>query len=305
MRVAITGANGFIGQHLVREFGDAGWTVRPVVRADYAARRLDDAFADADAVVHAAGVTRAPTRAGLTANVTLARETALAAATARVPRVVFISSQAAAGPADALAVPTTEEMTPAPMEAYGRSKLDAEQAARTLVPAATILRPAAVYGPGDRDFLAMHRLARRGLAVHPGTRAQWISIVHVHDLARGVRLATSDEGARGDTFFLANEAPVQWGELFRLTAACANRPLRVDVDLPPALVRTAARFGDLAARVRGHAGLLTTEKVRLGAPTFWICSSARARTRFDFRTPTALRDGLCETYHWYERNGWL
>src|SRR4051812_7186906 len=100
MIVAITGANGFIGEHLVRRFGDAGWDVRSVVRRDVELDRLPSCFAGADVVVHAAGATRSPTVAQLReSNVGLTARVIDAAQSASVRRVVFISSLAAAGPA--------------------------------------------------------------------------------------------------------------------------------------------------------------------------------------------------------------
>jgi nucleoside-diphosphate-sugar epimerase len=305
MIVAITGANGFIGRHLVTQFSDAGWTVRPIVREDYEALRVEKMLMGVDVVVHAAGVTRAPTPGGLMVNPALAGLTADMARRARVSRFVYISSQAAAGPASSLDSPVDEATPPAPIDMYGVQKLEAERLVKGLGNPAVIVRPAAVYGPGDRDFLAMHRLARRGVAVHPGNRKQWISIIHVRDLVAAIIQAATDERAVGETFFFANAEPVQWCELFRQAAECAGRSLAIDVDVPRVLVNIGARVGDVAARMTGVAGLLTSAKVALTKPRFWVCSSTRARTCIDFETPTALRDGLCETYHWYLRNGWL
>jgi nucleoside-diphosphate-sugar epimerase len=307
MIVAITGANGFIGKRLVEQFAAAGWNARAVVRDDYRAGRLAACFDGADVVVHAAGATRAPTHESLhESNVELTRATLDAATVAGVRRFVFISSQAAAGPAASLQQAVTEETVPAPIEAYGRSKLDAEELVRSTCEIAYVIaRPAAVYGPGDRDFLALHQLASRGVALHPGNRNQWISILHVRDLANGVISAATHDGAVGGTFFFANAQPTQWKELFRLVARCARRRLLVDLELPRAAVDIAAMAGDVIARARGKSGMLTSDKVALSKPAFWLCSSERVRDRLQFSTPTVLQDGLCETYHWYERNGWL
>ncbi|MGH9888812.1 MAG: NAD-dependent epimerase/dehydratase family protein, partial [bacterium] len=199
MIAAITGANGFIGQHLVRRFAEAGWETRPVVRRDFEAGKLEALFGGVDVVVHAAGETRAPTAMLLRAsNVGLTRQVIEAARRGKAGRLVFISSQAAAGPAPSRETPTTESSPPTPREEYGRSKLEAErlvEAAVDLDP--VILRPAAVYGPGDRDFLTMFRLARFGIALHPGNRDQWISIVHVDDVARAVVAAAADRRSAG------------------------------------------------------------------------------------------------------------
>src|SRR5436190_7977390 len=211
MIVAITGANGFIGQHLCERFAETGAVVRAIVRRDLDSPAIDEAFDGVDVVVHAAGATRAPTRAALrTSNVELTKRVLAVARRANVARFVFVSSQAAAGPASFLDAPVTEDMSAAPIEAYGRSKLAAEHLVReTDGMSWVIVRPASVYGPRDRDFLAMFRLAQFGIAIHPGNRRQWISIVHVRDLVEGIVCAATVPDAAGGTFFLANPVPVQ------------------------------------------------------------------------------------------------
>ncbi|HEY4215950.1 MAG TPA: NAD-dependent epimerase/dehydratase family protein [Gemmatimonadaceae bacterium] len=306
MIVAVTGANGFIGRNLVRGFEDAGCTVRPVVRRDYEAGALEARFADVDVVVHAAGATRAPSRARLRAsNVELTARTLDAATKARVRRFVFLSSQAAGGPANALEAPTRETDKPRPVEAYGQSKLEAESFVRDSALPWVVLRPAAVYGPHDRDFLSLFRLAARGLAIHPGNRRQWISIIHVDDVVRAVVCAARDAAAVGETFFLANRKPVQWQTLFCAAAECAGKQLKLDVEVPVPLVAVGAMAGDAIATLTGRASLLTSGKTALARAPFWVCSPEHVSTLLDFSASIELQRGLCDTYHWYRTNGWL
>jgi nucleoside-diphosphate-sugar epimerase len=307
MIAVITGANGFIGTHLVRRFREAGWDVRPVVRQDFRSGNVDRLLDGADITVHAAGATRAPSHALLRAsNVELTERVLEASKRGGVRRFVYISSQAAAGPAASHAAPSTERSSPMPVEAYGRSKLQAEQLIRNAgaVPF-VIVRPAAVYGPGDRDFLPLFRLASHGVALHPGNKHQWISIIHVDDLVGGVLRAATDMAAVANTFFLANEQPVQWSSVFQQVAACAGKKLHIDMQVPRFLVDIAAAGGDLVGRATGRAPLLTTEKVALSDAPHWICSSEHARRAIEFITPTTLQAGMCATYHWYLTNGWL
>jgi nucleoside-diphosphate-sugar epimerase len=307
MIVAITGASGFIGQNLCQRFAEWGATVRPILRRDLEGASLEGLFAGADVVVHAAGATRAPTRAMLReSNVALTAQVLDAARRANAGRFVLVSSQAAAGPASYRDIPVTEDMSPSPIEAYGRSKLDAETVLRESrgIPW-TIVRPAAVYGPADHDFLAVFRLSRFGIAIHPGNREQWVSIIHVDDVAEGVRRASTEPAAIGGTFFLANQAPVQWAELFRISAAVADRRLSLDVEVPRWLVGLGAEAGDLVARITGRAGLLTTGKAALAKPRFWICSPERAARELGFTPRIEVREGFSQTYCWYRTHGWL
>jgi len=306
MLVAITGANGFIGGHLVRGFELAGFAVRPVVRRDYESDALDEHFAGVDIVIHAAGATRAPSRARLRrSNVDLTARTLDAATRAGVRRFVFISSQAAAGPATALDAPLTELDSPHPIDAYGKSKLEAERLVRESALPWVIVRPAAVYGPRDRDFRALFRLAARGVAIHPGNRRQWISIIHVDDVVRGVIAASRDAAAVGETFFLANPEPVQWDALFRDAAHCAGKRLGIDLDVPAPLVAAGALAGDVVATLTGRASLLTSGKVALARPPFWVCSPEHVASLLNFFPSVPLQRGLSDTYHWYRDNGWL
>jgi dihydroflavonol-4-reductase len=307
MIAAVTGANGFIGRHLVRRFMEAGWETRAIVRPDYESGKLVDLLRGVDVVVHAAGATRAPSVAKLRAsNVTLTKRTLDAAVSAKVERFVFFSSLAATGPARSLSAPVTEATMSSPVEAYGRSKLDAEQlVSGSRAIEAVIVRPAAVYGPGDRDFLTMFQLARHGAALHPGNREHWLSIAHVDDVVDATLVCSTSPTAVGQTYLLANEHAVQWAELFRLGAECAERTLRLDVSIPEPAVWLGAAFGDLVAAVTGHASLFTSGKVALSRQQFWVCSSEKARRELSFSPRVELRRGLADTYAWYRANEWL
>jgi len=314
MLAAVTGSNGFIGQHLCARLRADGWAVRAGVRRDMAPDAIGEFVAGADVVIHAAGATRAPSEHDLRqSNVELTRRVATAAASGGVGRLVFISSQAAAGPAATLERAVTERDDPHPIEAYGRSKLAAERVVRDTSDAKalafTIVRPAAVYGPADRDFLALFRLAKRGVALHPGNRAQWISLVHVDDVVDGVMRAATRDAAIGGTYFLANDAPVQWLELYRQAAMRGGREvgrrIAVDIEIPRVLVDVAASMGDVMAKMTGNAGLLTSGKAMLTRPRFWVCSNARARHELGFTPRVSVGDGLAAVYDWYDSHGWL
>jgi nucleoside-diphosphate-sugar epimerase len=309
MIVAVTGANGFIGRHLVRRFSEAGCDVRPLLRRDLTVRReeLARTLDAADVVVHAAGATRAPTVAGLrNSNVRLTELVIGASRLAGVGRLVFVSSQAAAGPSRSRDEPVTEAEPAVPIEAYGQTKLDAERLLHSAegLPF-VIVRPAAVFGPGDRDFLAVFRLAHKRIAIYPGNRNQWISIIHVDDLVEGILRASTVRNVEGRTYFMANAEPVRWRELFRACAAAVGRPLLAEVQVPRFAVSLGAAFGDAMAVATGRAGLMTTRKAALAAPAAWVCSSTRAHRELQFAPGVALADGIRATYEWYRANRWL
>lgn len=334
MIAAVTGSSGFIGSHLVRRLAASGWSVRRLLRPDSPGRpvsglraaegsqqarvaldgspdaALDATLRDADVVVHLAGVTRARDDAGFHRG-NVAPTEAIVRALERSgsqARLVLASSQAAAGPARDPHTPVRETDEPRPVEGYGRSKLAAERVALGRAAGETVVvRPTAVYGPGDRDFLALLRMARRGVSVIAGSADRRLDVVHVDDLLDGVVAAMTVPEAAGRTFFLGGE-PTSWREL---TAAAhhATRPTKggpvAYVVIPDALVALLARLSDLVPRGDATPPLLTRHKVVLSAQPHWLCSSDAARATLAYAPSRGLPDGLRGTYLWYLENGWL
>lgn len=325
MIAVVTGGTGFIGQNLVRRLRAEGHEVRCLVRAggaelpSHVGRFVVDltdpssvlatpALDGADVVFHLAGATKAlGESAFVAANVTPTR-TLLGAITARrlFPRFVYVSSQAAAGPARDVRHPTDEDDPPRPVEAYGRSKLHAERVVAGFtdhVPV-TVVRPCSVFGAFDRDFLALFRFAERGLIVYPGVRQHWLSLLHVDDVVEGLLRAALDERAICRTYFLSPAEPVQWRALGALIAEVVGHDAR-HVEVPGALVWIGAVAGELVGRLTGRATLANRNKAALSREPYWVCSGARAREEIGFVPSRSLPAALRDTYFWYRTRGWL
>jgi nucleoside-diphosphate-sugar epimerase len=318
VRVAVTGATGFIGGHVVRRLAAAGWHVRAVTQpgrrwtappgvevaaAPLVAAELTRACAGADVVVHLAALTRAPSARELRAvNVEGTREVARAAA-ALGARLVHVSSLAAGGPGTS-ARPRREDDAPAPITAYGRSKLEAEVVvAATSGLRWTIVRPALVYGPGDRNALPLFRLARRGLAlVPPGAGAAW-TFIHAEDVARAIERAAASPSADGQSVALGHPRIVTAEDLEAALAAAVGRRLR-RVRVPGAFLLLAAAAGELAWRLGRPLPVDRARLAELRAPG-WVCSVDRARERLGFEARIGLADGFADTARWYAQRGWL
>ncbi|MGB3802972.1 MAG: NAD(P)H-binding protein, partial [Sphingopyxis granuli] len=207
--LAMTGATGFVGRATLRQAVEAGWHVRALTRRAQEARdgvtwiagaldrpdSLAEMAAGADALLHIAGVVNVPTRAAFEAgNVVATANVVEAARGAGVRRFVHVSSLAAREPG---------------LSHYGWSKARAE----TIVEASgldwTIVRPPAVFGPGDTEMLDLFRMARRSLMLIP-PRGR-MSAIYVDELARLlVALAAERHAGVGQTYEPDDGQPGGW-----------------------------------------------------------------------------------------------
>lgn len=315
---AVTGATGFIGRHLVERLAAAGWNVRvvqrpeseavapagaEVVRAPLAAGALAPAFSGAAAVFHLAGRTAAPSaEAYHEANARATGEVARACRDARV-RLVYVSSQAAAGPAPA-SHPLTEADDPRPCSPYGISKLAGERAVRETEGLEwSIVRPVAVYGPGDRGFLPLFRLARAGFAVIPGNPDACYTLVHVRDLVRQIAAAAATPEAAGEVFFLGHPALHTARSLAAALAGTSDRRVRTLV-VPKAVLYAAALAGDAGAWI-GHPLALDRSKYRELTSGGFACEVGKARRLLGVDPEIGLEEGFADTAEWYRQHGWI
>ena len=324
MRVAVTGGSGFIGAHLVAALAARGAQVRcllrptsdrsllpaeaePVVATDLGdAAALQRLVRGCDAVVHLAGLTRSWTTRELY-RVNRDGTAALCAALARaepVDQLILVSSQAAVGPSRGVR-PRREEDPPAPVTAYGRSKLAAERV-RHRYPGLpiTVIRPPAVYGPGDRDILAYFRLVRARVRPElvPTPR---LSVVYVGNLVDALLLALERPPRGGQrVYHVADRGVVTMSEVAEWIAAAYGRPTwRVPV---PQAALAAARLPLAAAgRLLRRDLLLSRDKLREIAQPAWVLASRRIQAELGYRPRVSTRDGIRHTAQWYLDHGWL
>ncbi len=315
--VSVTGVSGFVGWHVAAAFRDAGWHVRGIVRpgrslempdgvdrceAALDRHEMEAACAGSDVVVHAAGLTRSAGAAAFT-RVNVEGTAAVVDAANRIgARLIYISSQAAIG-ASAPGGESTEDDPPRPLNAYGRSKLDAERVvsaeART---AWTILRPSSIYGPRDRQFLPLFREAARGRFWLVGGSGMSLTLVHVGDVAQAVVLSAEPSSAHGRLFMIGHPRAASASDVLQAIADAVGRPYRPML-VPRAVLGAAARFGEIAWRF-GHAPLFDRARLAEFDAGNFVCSVARARTQLGFTAATSLGEGMAATWAWYRAAGW-
>jgi UDP-glucose 4-epimerase len=252
----ITGATGFVGQAVMhriladpsqevvapsrREWIWGEERVGPLRVPDLATfDRWADVLADVDAVVHCAARVHVMNdgavdplsefrRINVQGTLTLARQ----AAAAGVRRFVFISSVKVNGESTQAGLPFTAEHAPAPQDAYGISKLEAEEGLRELSQTTSmeivVIRPPLVYGPGVKaNFASMVRWLKRGMPLPLGAVVNRRSLVALDNLVDLVAVTLVHPRAAGQTFMVSDGEDVSTTELLRRTAEALGRRARL------------------------------------------------------------------------------
>jgi nucleoside-diphosphate-sugar epimerase len=301
MKLAITGGTGFVGSHLIDSALGLGHHVAALTRREQPPRErlqwvggsledrsaLEQLVEGADAVVHAAGVINAPNSAGFELGNVGGTLAMLAAATAGgVQRFVHVSSLAAREPKLSL---------------YGSSKARAEELVHGSGLDWAIVRPPAVYGPGDKETLELFRMAKLGLMLMP-PRGR-LSLLHVSDLARLLLALAAPDAPRGVVIEPDDGKPRGWThrEFARaLGRAVGTKP--AIVSSPGILLRLAARADQL---LRGPRAKLTVDRAAYFSHKNWVVEPKRACPPELWRPQMPTDQGLAETASWYRAQGWL
>lgn len=325
MRTLVTGGHGFVGSHLVDLLLARGDRVRclhrrPRLPATLEGKDVEIAHGDirdpqvvasavrgVDEVFHLAALTRSRTRAEMLGTNTGGTVVLLdAAARACLPgRFVLCSSLAAVGPAPE-GVPLDESAPCRPVTWYGESKRLAEIAAlrwRDRL-AVTVIRPPAVYGPRDRDFLPVFQAARRGFLPLLGTRPRRYHFVYAPDLAEGMLVAARSVATAGGTYFLAHPEILTAEEFAgHVARAVGGRPRRLRI--PDALLSLVADLGELAGQVTGRTPLINRQRMRELEGRAYVCSAEALARDADWRARTGAVQGTALTAAWYREEAWL
>lgn len=310
-RVALTGATGFIGRRLVDSLLDLGFEVRALCRqpekaalppgvtvvqgALEAETSLARLLADVDAVVHCAGLIKAAADEDLE-RVNRLGTALLAEACARQPtppRLIFLSSLAARHPE---------------LSAYAASKRHAEEALAQKGDALhwTVLRPPAVYGPGDRETFQLFRPLRYGLLPTPASDSARLSLIYVDDLCEAIGALLSATTESGVLFEVSDGCAE--GYSWRAIAEASSRYLGrrvVRLPLPPGMMRALASVNQSVSRITGHVPRISPGKVRELFHEDWVCHDNALTRHTPWRPKVDLAEGLRRTLSWYEDHGWL
>jgi len=258
MKIAVTGASGFVGKALVARLREAGQDVVPLSRGDGVDYEdlgaMTSRFEGADAVVHlAARAHRGGDDDAFAANARVARVAAQAARDAAVARFVLVSSIGVNGNATH-GKPFTEDDAPAPAEAYARSKLRSEHEVRDVLEGSAtslvVVRPPLVDGPDAPGNMAKLRKAVvRGWPLPLASIANRRSFIGVDNLVDFLVLCVSRGEAAGELFVVADGEDLSTPQLVRRIAKRLGKPARLFPFPPAVLVALATMLGrERAAR---------------------------------------------------------
>jgi nucleoside-diphosphate-sugar epimerase len=323
MRVLVTGATGFLGTRLVHQLLQAGIEVRALVRksSDISALKamdvelvtgslepaenLEAAVQGVDAVAHCAGGGWArnvqdmyDNNLGTTANLLKALEGT------RLSRFVFVSSLAAHGPS-----PTGDPRDPsepaAPITHYGRAKAEAEQLVLSYGDRfpVTLIRPPAIYGPGDVRLLPVFKCASRGFVPLPRA-GRSTSLIHVEDCAAAIALVLQKPHPTRRTYFVEDGQIQSLESMALLIGEAVKRKPRI-LRLPHFVLYIAALISEGLGKLRRRAVLLNRDKVRDLQQAHWVCDSSPIRAELGWAPRVPFEEGVRATAQWYREHEWL
>lgn len=301
MKLAITGGTGFVGSRLIDAAVADGHAVRALTRRPMEERAnvawvrgaldqhgvLEELVSGADAVIHVAGVLTGRTAADFDrANVDGTQAMLSAAKAAGVRCFVHVSSLAAREPQLSL---------------YGASKAKSE----TLVERSgldwAIVRPPAVYGPGDKETLELFKMARLGVVLLPPKGR--LSLIHVDDLARLLLALAAPDAPSGQIVEPDDGRPGGWSHTELAQAlGTAVRRRGVSLSVPAGLMKLGARADRL---LRGDKAKLTADRAAYFSHQDWVANPDRSPPPDLWQPQFATPEGLAETATWYRREGWL
>lgn len=297
--VAVTGASGFVGQALVAHLLACGRPVRALVHqqalaishpdlvtvtgglSDAAA--LGDLMDGAGSIIHLAGRVRGRDDADfMPVNAEgVARVASVARESSSVACFVLVSSLAAREP----------RLSPYAASKRAGEAMLAEVAEGSELRCA-VLRPPAIYGPGDKELLPLLQLMARGVVPMPGVVGARASLLHVNDLAHAA-VKLLDSPAQG-TYELhdGHDAGYSWEEIATIVESVAGRGRGWHLKLPEGVLRSVVAINLLAARLFGYLPMMTPGKINELRHPDWVCDNTEITLATGWQPNISLQDGL-------------
>jgi len=325
LKILVTGANGFIGSHIVESLLKAKYHVICAVRVtsslewiknlmlEYRYGNLSDksflktVVKDVDFIVHCAGIVRAITRdeyfkvnLGNTKNLC----EVILKHNRNLKKFIFVSSQAVMGPAKPGVVKVIGERE-TPISSYGVSKLAAEMEIKKIFfgkIAYTILRPAAVYGPRDKDIFMLFNLIHSHL--RPVTiKKRLVQLVYVKDVAESVVACLKNVKTNNNIYYLADPCLYTWSSVGRIISSSINI-WTVPLPIPDFVFKFTGLISEIYSFITKKTAVLNMQKVIEMLQESWIADTKPAESDLNI-VFTRLDVASKITYNWYLVNNFF
>ena len=328
MNVLVTGASGFLGSHVAEQLIEQGHHVRALVRKssnrtflsslegiEWAegsvehSDSLEKAVQGVHAIVHCAGLVKVRTPSEFFAVNVQGTENLLQAACTHakgIKRFVLVSSLEAAGPSPD-GQPVSVNDPPQPVTHYGRSKLEAEQVARSMKEALpiTIVRPTAIYGPRDMEMFAVFQNVARGLLPMIGDGKNKVTMVYATDAAHACIKAIEADVPSASTYFIDDGMIYVWREALAEIEQAVGRRAWMRWGIPFRLFQGIAIGSEIAGKLMNRPVMLNRDKLNGLRRPYWVCSSEQTRKDLNWMPKVSWKEGTHLTARWYQEHGWL
>ena len=331
MKILVTGASGFIGSFIVEEALRQGMETWAAVRPTSSRKYLQDerihfinlnlsskedlanqlSGHNFDYIVHAAGATKclhAEDFYRINTEGTKNLVDAILSLKMPIKRFVFVSSLSIFGaiheqqPYQEI----SEQDTPKPNTAYGKSKLQAERYLESLGIGFPyiILRPTGVYGPREKDYFLMAKSIKNHIDFSVGFKRQDITFVYVQDVVQAVFL-TLDHGMNGRKYFLSDGEVYQSETFSDLLRHELGDKWLLRIKAPIWILKLVTLCGEYLGRMTGKMSALNNDKYNILKQRNWRCDIEPAVDELGFHPHYKLRQGVKLAVEWYKENHWL
>jgi nucleoside-diphosphate-sugar epimerase len=322
----VTGANGFVGSHLIDYLLSKNFMVKCLVRKTSNLRWLEGkeveifkcglfdrdgiktAMEDVNYVFHVAGVVKAKNNEGyFKGNVDATRillETA-EKNKQNIKRFVVVSSQTVTGPSYD-GKPVNEKTECRPLTTYAKSKFEQEKLVLSYsekIPV-TICRAPAIYGERDTEIFIYFQTFSKGLTSLIGFDKKVLSLLHVADLAEGLYLAAISDKSIGEIYFISSEKFYTWDEVGAVTSKELNKKA-LKIRIPHFVVYTVAAIAQFFAMFSSKPATLNIEKAKDLTQHAWICDTSKAVNDFGYTQNVSIEEGIKRTCEWYKKMKWI
>lgn len=326
MRIALTGASGFIGSNLSRHLHEREHNIIALVRSHERAQPFNEigivtriadltdqdslkhAFQDVEAVIHLAALFNHPEASWsdyYRVNVEGTKNVLEAAMHSNVRRVVHCST---VGVATGTGSPPYSEQTPHSPPAwdkYETTKCEGEKIALKFRKRqgleVVVIRPAQVYGPGDRSKAKFYRMVKKGVIVNPGKTMK--HLIFIDDLCCAFEMVALSDKAAGETFIIGGKQATRLTELVSIVAGELGVPL-------PKIVIPATPITWLCAATEAVSNMLKIKPPLFRRSMDFFTKSvefdvSKAERVLEFVSQVDVPTGVARTAAWYKTNGLL